>query len=53
MTNLETLVMDCKEAKLTCQCCSICCLSADILCNNKIDWQTLRFNASPNWKDGY
>jgi hypothetical protein len=53
MTSLETLVMDCKAAKLTCQCCSTCCHSGDILCNNKIDWETLRFNASPNWKDGY
>jgi hypothetical protein len=53
MTDLETLVMDCKEAKLTCQCCSKCCYSADILCNNQIDWETLRSNSNPNWKDGY
>lgn len=53
MKGLETLVLDCKEVKLACPCCTMCCKSADVLCNNKIDWETLHSNASPNWQDGY
>lgn len=50
---IKTLVMDCEEPNLKCDCCTKCCSSSDNVCNTEVDWTNFRFYWKPNWNHGY
>lgn len=50
---IKTLVMDCAEEKLTCECCTKCCVSGNDICNTEVDWTNFRLYWKPHWNHGY
>ncbi|CAJ1944499.1 unnamed protein product [Cylindrotheca closterium] len=50
---IKTLVMDCSEENLTCECCTKCCASGNDICNTEVDWTNFRLYWKPHWNHGY
>ena len=50
---IKTLVMDCEEENLICECCTKCCASGNDICNTEVDWTNFRLYWKPHWNHGY
>lgn len=50
---IKTLVMDCSEESLSCDCCTKCCAAGNDNCNTEVDWTNFRLYWKPHWNHGY